>query len=257
MEANVFKKGNLISPCSLIGAAAEGIGVVQELYLAFAGLTFAGMMRTAILNPLAEAYTERFSADEDELLQEIAACTRETHPHAHMLSGKLQGRLLWMLSKMIRPSRILEIGTFTGYSALCLAGGLGQNGLLYTIELREEDALRALGFFNKSAMKDRIKLHVGNALQVIPGLKESWDIVFIDADKVNYIHYYELVIPQLNPGGLIIADNTLFHGQVLGEKIEGKNAKAVHAFNEHVKRDNRVEQVLLTVRDGLMLVMKK
>ncbi|HRQ51791.1 MAG TPA: O-methyltransferase, partial [Agriterribacter sp.] len=181
----------------------------------------------------------------------------ETHPRAHMLSGRVQGKLLTMLSRMISPSRILEIGTFTGYSALCMAKGLKADGLLYTIELREEDALKAQGFFNKSAVKDRIKLQVGNALEIIPALNESWDMVLLDADKVNYINYYEIVLPQLKRGGFIIADNVLFHGQVLGEKPEGKNAKAIHAFNTHVKQDSRVEQVLLTVRDGLMLVMKK
>lgn len=214
-------------------------------------------MTQALLNPAAEAYAEQFSGIQNMLLQEVADYTCREHPHAHMLSGRLQGRLLAMLSRMIRPLRVLEIGTFTGYSALCLAEGLNEAGLLYTIEVREEDAKKAQGFFNKSAVKDRIKLHTGNALEIIPELHESWDMVFIDADKVNYITYYEMVLPRLNPGGVIIADNVLFHGQVLGEKIEGKNAKAIHAFNEYVKRDNRVSQVLLTVRDGLMLIMKK
>ncbi|HRO47564.1 O-methyltransferase [Agriterribacter sp.] len=214
-------------------------------------------MNVELLNPLAEAYAEQFSGTQDELLQEVAAYTYETHPHAHMLSGQVQGKLLTMISRMIRPLRILEIGTFTGYSALCLAKGLTADGLLYTIELREEDARKALNFFNKSAVKDRIKLQVGNALEIIPALNESWDLVFIDADKVNYINYYEIVLPQLNRGGFIVADNVLFHGQVLGKNVEGKNAKAIHAFNTHVKQDSRVEQVLLTVRDGLMLIMKK
>ncbi|HTN05806.1 O-methyltransferase [Agriterribacter sp.] len=227
------------------------------MHLVFLGLTFAGIMNVELLNPLAEAYAEQFSGAQDELLQEIAAYTYETHPHAHMLSGKLQGQLLCMLSSMVRPSRILEIGTFTGYSALCLAKGLSSDGLLYTIELREEDALKALAFFNKSTVKDRIKLQVGNALDIIPALNESWDMVFIDADKVNYISYYEMVLPQLKQGGFIVADNVLFHGRVLGKNIEGKNAKAIHAFNTYVKQDSRVEQVLLTVRDGLMLIMKK
>jgi len=210
-----------------------------------------------ILNVLAQVYSEQFTTGENDLLREIAAYTKENHAHAHMLSGQVQGKLLTMLSRIIRPSRILEIGTFTGYSALCLGEGLADEGILYTIELREEDASKALDFFNKSPMKDRIKLQVGNALEIIPALNEKWDLVFIDADKVNYIHYYEMVLPRLRPGGLIIADNVLFHGEVLEKRIEGKNAKAMHAFNEHVKKDNRVEQVLLTVRDGLMLIQKK
>jgi predicted O-methyltransferase YrrM len=225
--------------------------------LAFLGLTFAERSDVEILNVFAQGYSEQFTTGEDELLQEVAVYTNENHPHAHMLSGQVQGKLLSMLSRMIRPSRILEIGTFTGYSALCLAKGLIDGGILYTIELREEDASKALDFFNKSAVKDRIKLQVGNALEIIPTLNESWDMVFIDADKVNYINYYEMALPQLKPGGFMIADNVLFHGQVLEKQIEGKNAKAIHAFNEHVKKDNRVEQVLLTVRDGLMLILKK
>ncbi|MCO5236398.1 MAG: O-methyltransferase [Chitinophagaceae bacterium] len=214
-------------------------------------------MNAEILNPLAEAYAVQHCTDEEELLQEVAAYTRETHRHAHMISGKLQGRFLRMISKIVRPNRILEIGTFTGYSALCLADGLDKKGLLFTIEQREEDALNAQRFFNKSSVKDRIILRVGNALEIIPELKENWDLVFIDADKTNYINYYELALPRLNRHGMMIADNVLFHGQVLNDKMEGKNAKAIHAFNDHVKQDQRVEQVLLTVRDGLMLVMKK
>ncbi|HRP56014.1 O-methyltransferase [Agriterribacter sp.] len=225
--------------------------------MAFPGLTFAERSDVEIINIPAQAYSEQFTTGEDALLREIAVYTSENHPHAHMLSGQVQGRLLSILSRMIRPSRILEIGTFTGYSALCLAEGLVEGGVLYTIELRDEDAAKALGFFNKSTVKDRIKLQVGNALEIIPALNESWDMVFIDADKVSYINYYELVLPQLKPGGCIIADNVLFHGQVLEEPVEGKNAKAIHAFNEHIKKDNRVEQVLLTVRDGLMLILKK
>lgn len=223
----------------------------------FRGLIFVEVMNAEILNPLAEAYAVQHCTDEEELLQEVAAYTRETHRHAHMISGKLQGRFLRMISKIVRPNRILEIGTFTGYSALCLADGLDKKGLLFTIEQREEDALNAQRFFNKSSVKDRIILRVGNALEIIPELKENWDLVFIDADKTNYINYYELALPRLNRHGMMIADNVLFHGQVLNDKMEGKNAKAIHAFNDHVKQDQRVEQVLLTVRDGLMLVMKK
>lgn len=214
-------------------------------------------MNLEILNPLAEAYAEQFCTEEEGLLREVASFTQETHQHAHMMSGNLQGKFLKMISKLIQPHRILEIGTFTGYSALCLLEGLAENGLLYTIEQREDDAIHARRFFNKSGLRDRIILRIGNALEVIPELKERWDLVFIDADKINYINYYELVIPQLSERGLVIADNVLFHGQVLNKKIEGKNAKAIHAFNEHIKNDQRVEQLLLTVRDGLMLIMKK
>ena len=210
-----------------------------------------------ILHPLADAYALAYTTAEDELLQEIAGYTKETHAHAHMLSGAVQGKLLELLSRMIQPERILEIGTFTGYSALCLAKGLKEGGRLYTIELRATDADSAQSFFNKSALKDGIILQVGNAEEILKTLNESWDMVFIDADKVNYTSYYEMVLPAVKPGGYILADNVLFHGEVLEEKKQGKNAKAIHAFNEHVKQDTRVEHVLLTVRDGLMIIRKK
>lgn len=214
-------------------------------------------MNLILTNPAAEDYAASFSGAEDELLKEVADFTRKTHPKSHMLSGHVQGRLLAMLSKMMRPSRILEIGTFTGYSALCLAKGLTEDGLLYSIELREEDGANAQSFFNKSKVKDLINLRIGNALEIIPTLDERWDIIFLDADKVNYIRYYEMVMPQLRSGGIILADNVLFHGRVLEEPVTNKNAAAIHAFNEYIRQDNRVDQVLLTVRDGLMLIMKK
>jgi caffeoyl-CoA O-methyltransferase len=173
-----------------------------------------------------------------------------------MLSGHVQGKLLGLLSCLIQPKRILEIGTFTGYSALCLAKGLPQDGELHTIEFREEDAATAAKHFTSSAYKEKIILHIGDAKSIIPTLNEQWDIVFIDADKTGYIEYYELILPKVKAGGLVIADNVLFHGEVLEETIKGKSAKAIQAFNELVKNDARVEQVLLTVRDGLLLIRK-
>ena len=207
-----------------------------------------------LINKKAEAYAQRFSSNEDELLAEIAVFT-SNHPHAQMLSGHVQGKILETLSCLLQPKRILEIGTFMGYSALCLAKGLQPGGIMHTIELREEDAKTARDFFSKSLHNNKIVLHVANALELIPTLHEEWDIVFIDADKVSYIEYYELTLPQVKPNGLIIADNVLFHGEVL-EDIKGKNAKAIHAFNQHVASDKRVEQVMLTVRDGLFLIRK-
>ena len=209
-----------------------------------------------LINKKAEEYAQYFSSTEDELLAEIAAYTNQHHPHAQMLSGHVQGKILQTISCLLRPKNILEIGTFTGYSALCLAMGLQPDGVLHTIELREEDAAIARGYFSKSFTKNKIVLHVGNALEIIPSLTEKWDIVFIDADKTGYIDYYELTLPNVNQNGLIIADNVLFHGEVLEENIKGKNAKAIHAFNKHVAGDDRVEQVMLTVRDGLFLIRK-
>ena len=210
-----------------------------------------------IVSEKAEAYATRFSEPTDSLLQEIEKYTNQHHPHATMLSGPLQGKLLEMVSMLVRPERILEIGTFTGYSALCLAKGLVTTGLLHTIELRPEDAKLAQGFFAKSSRSSQIILHQGSALEIIPELAESWDLIFIDADKTNYINYYELTLPFLKTGGLILADNVLFHGEVLEQHIKGKNAKAIQAFNEHVASDERVQSLILTVRDGLVVIRKK
>jgi len=204
-----------------------------------------------------EDYARLNTSPLDAVLQEIEAYTLANHPHAQMLSGHVQGKVLEMISKMIRPGRILEIGTFTGFSALCLAKGLTEDGKLHTLEVRAEDAATATGYFKKAAMERKIALHLGNALEIIPGLQETWDLVFIDADKVNYINYYELTLPSVKSGGWLLADNVLFHGEVLEENLKGKNAKAIHAFNEHVSKDDRVEQVMLTVRDGLLLIQKK
>lgn len=208
-----------------------------------------------LINKKAEEYAESFSSAEDEFLKEVTDFTND-HPHAQMLSGHVQGKLLETISCLLQPKRILEIGTFTGYSALCLAKGLTADGELHTIELREEDAKTAQSFFSKSLYNKKIILHTGNALDIIPKLRGPWDIVFIDADKVNYINYYELTLPQVKQNGLIIADNVLFHGEVLEESIKGKNAKAIHAFNIHIENDKRVGQVMLTVRDGLLLMRK-
>jgi caffeoyl-CoA O-methyltransferase len=213
-----------------------------------------------IIDPLAEAYASQFTSPDEALLQEIAATTQAMHPHAHMLSGHVQGKFLEMISCLLQPRRILEIGTFTGYSALCLAKGLLKDGKIHTIELRDQDASVAQANFNRSIDAEKIILHIGNALTIIPELQETWDLVFIDADKVSYTQYYQLVLPLVRPGGVIIADNVLFHGQVLQSRqggISGKNAKAIQAFNEFVLQDVRVDKVLLTIRDGLLMIRKK
>ena len=210
-----------------------------------------------LINRLAEVYAEKYSSQLDELQEEVARHTESTHQHAHMMSSRLQGKFLEIFSILQFPSRILEIGTFTGFSALCLAKGLRAGGNLHTIELREEDAQTAKGYFDRSNFPDQIILHTGNALKIIPLLREIWDLVFIDADKTGYLEYYKLILPQVRSGGVILADNVLFHGEVLEEPVKGKNAKAISEFNEYVKNDNRVEHVLLPIRDGLMLIRKK
>ena len=210
-----------------------------------------------LINHLVEAYAAKYSSEETELVKSVNKQTQENHPLAHMLSGHIQCKFLSFISCLLHPTYILEIGSFTGYSALCLSEGLEKNGELHTIELREEDAATARENFSKSKKNKQIHLHLGNAKEIIPGLNYPWDLVFIDADKTAYIDYYELVLPHLTEKGLIIADNMLFHGEVLKEPISGKNAKAMHAFNEHVLQDSRTEQVLLTIRDGILLIKKK
>lgn len=209
-----------------------------------------------IVDTLAEKYAEQYSSPEDALLQQVAAHTVANHPHHHMLSGHLQGKLLEMVSHMLRPRRILEIGTFTGYSALCLAKGLADDGELHTIELREEDAQTAQRFFEQSSFSRQIILHTGNALEVIGSLKESWDLVFIDADKTAYIQYFTTVMPQLRKNGFILADNIFFHGEVLREQVKGKSAKAIQAFNEFISQRTDIDKTIITLRDGLYLMRK-
>ncbi|CAN5236716.1 O-methyltransferase [soil metagenome] len=211
---------------------------------------------TELISIAAAQYAEKYTSPQDELLAQINKETA-SHPEAQMLSGHVQGKVLEFISCMMQPKYILEVGTFTGYSALCLAKGLQENGELHTIELRPADANNCAKNFDKSASHKKIHLHTGNALDIIPELSYTWDIVFIDADKTGYIKYYEMIVPRLNKNGLIIADNVLFHGQVLNETIEGKNALAIDAFNRHVAADKRTEQVMLTVRDGLLLIKKK
>jgi predicted O-methyltransferase YrrM len=208
-----------------------------------------------LVHHTAEDYAKQFSSPLDELLEQLEDNTLQNHAHAHMLSGHVQGKVLEMISTMIKPKHILEIGTFTGFSALCLAKGLQAGGHLHTIEIREEDAAGAKKYFDKAGV-NTITVHAGNAKNIISKINEQWDLVFIDADKTGYIEYYELTLPLVKKGGFILADNVLFHGEVLQPEINGKNAKAIHTFNQHVASDSRVQQVLLTVRDGLMLIQK-
>jgi caffeoyl-CoA O-methyltransferase len=210
-----------------------------------------------LINPLVQSYAENLSSPEDDLLKEINDFTLKNHSEYQMLSGHLQGKLLEMLSCMIRPRRILEIGTFTGYSALCLAKGLTDDGMLHTIELREKDADTAKEFFKKSDLGTKIVSHTGNARDIIPVLNETWDLVFIDADKPGYIDYFNLVLPAVRQNGFIFADNIFFHGQVLEEPVSGKNAKAMKAFNEFIAARNDIEKVAVTLRDGLYLIKKR
>lgn len=209
-----------------------------------------------LILPLVQQFAEKQTSEEDALLQEIHAFTKKEYPEAHMISGHLQGKLLEMISFMIRPRRILEIGSFTGYSGLCLAKGLSDDGLLHSIELREKDAAVARHFFDRSALGKKIISHCGNAADIIPTLQEMWDLVFIDADKPAYIEYFNLVFPQLRKNGFILADNIFFHGKALEQEPSGKSAKGIRDFNEFILGNQDIDKLVLTIRDGLYLIRK-
>lgn len=202
-------------------------------------------------------YVCSHTSDESELLKEL---NRETHVkilRPRMLSGHYQGRLLSMLSKLINPKYILELGTYTGYSALCLAEGLRNDGKLITIDVNEELEDFTQSFFDRSSHKNQIDFRIGDALKIIPTLELDFDLVFIDADKLNYLNYYHLVFDKLKPGGIIITDNVLWSGKVVEEiKPTDKDTLAMHEFNQFVKQDARVETILLPIRDGIMVTRK-
>ena len=206
------------------------------------------------ISPELENYIANHSEDEPKLLQEL---DRETHLKVlqpRMLSGHFQGRVLSILSKLINPKCILEIGTYTGYSAICLAEGLKKDGTLHTIDINEELQELQRTYFDKSGFGDRIVQHLGNALDLIPGIDSNFDLVFIDADKENYSRYFDLIIEKMNPGGIILSDNVLWSGKVLKEaKPNDKSTIALKAYNKKLKEDKRVETVLLPIRDGLTL----
>ncbi|MDR1556968.1 MAG: O-methyltransferase [Tannerellaceae bacterium] len=201
-------------------------------------------------------YISSHSSPEDALLQEL---TRTTHLHAmqaRMLSGHIQGKFLELISKMISPTNILEIGTFTGYSAICLAKGLTDNGILHTIDIDDELRYIAEDFIGRSSVGDKIRLYTGNALEIVPQMDMLFDLVFIDGDKREYSAYYNLVIEKVRKGGYIIADNVLWSGKVLDENVKpnDKFTAELLAFNDLVQNDSRVENLLLPVRDGMMII---
>ncbi|MFN0049723.1 MAG: O-methyltransferase [Cytophagales bacterium] len=204
------------------------------------------------------SYIEQHTEAENELLKRI---NRETYTEVlmpRMLSGQLQGRVLSMLSAMIKPKAILEIGTFTGYSAICMAENLSENGMLTTIDINEELESRVRGYFKSAGIENRINYLIGNALDIISSLDENFDLVFIDADKENYAHYYDLVFEKVNKGGFIIADNVLWSGKVVNYNPQkrDKDLEAILQFNKKVHEDARVANVLFPIRDGLMVLRK-
>lgn len=202
-----------------------------------------------------QQYAEQHTSPASGVLEALYQETHAKIAMPRMLSGHLQGRLLSLLSHLVRPRRILEIGTYTGYSAICLAEGLADDGLLHTIEINAALEKMIVTYFNLAGIYHKTRLHIGNALQIIPTLDEQFDLVFIDADKENYISYYDLVVDKVRLGGIILADNVLWSGKVLNEKKD-KDTASIHAFNEKVQHDYRVENILLPIRDGLMIARK-
>ena len=201
-----------------------------------------------------DAYVVNHSQKEPDLLQQLNKETWQKVLNPRMLSGAFQGRVLSMISKLIQPTTILEIGTYTGYSALCLAEGMKKNGTLFTIDKNEELENFVKKYFEKSPYQNQLKQLVGNALDIIPSLDEKFDLVFIDADKSNYANYFNLIINKMNPGGVILSDNVLWHGKVV-EEINSKDidTKALIEYNKLLNSDDRIETVLLPIRDGLTI----
>ncbi len=214
-------------------------------------------MTTQLIPPSIENYACDYSTEESLVLAQL---NRETHLKVNlpiMLSGHLQGKVLEFISYMIQPKQVLEIGTYTGYSAICLAAGLKENGELHTIDINEELYDMCQSYFEKAGLSKKIIQHIGHAADIIPRIDCIFDLVFIDADKQNYHLYYDLVIDRLPIGAYILADNVLYDGEVLlAQEEQSKNAKAIQAFNEKIRADKRVIQVLLPIRDGLLLMKK-
>lgn len=201
-------------------------------------------------------YAETFTSSESDVLKELREFCYENYQNSSMLSGFFQGRVLSMISHMVKPRVVLEIGTYLGYSALCLAEGLADDGKVITLDIQEDTNKVARSFVERTKYAESIDFRLGNALEIIPNLSETLDLVFIDADKTNYSNYYHLVFEKLRSGGSIIADNVLWSGRVL-EDEKDEDTQALHEFNQMVLSDNRVENVLLPLRDGLMVARKR
>jgi len=201
-------------------------------------------------------YSEKYSQQEPEILQEL---NRETHLkilNPRMLSGFFQGRLLSIISKLIKPKKVLEIGTYTGYSAICIAEGMNKDGIIHTIDKNEELNTIQKKYFKKSGLENNIIQYNGCALDIIPKIEEKFDLIFIDADKENYINYFNLVIDKLNNNGVILADNVLWSGKVINSEDHDLTTNVLREFNRMVNNDKRVETILLPIRDGISIIRK-
>ena len=202
-----------------------------------------------------QAYCREHSSPVSEVLYQLE---RETHLKTlapQMLSGPLQGQFLTFISKMLQPKAILEIGTFTGYAAICLAQGLTEEGQLHTLEANPELAYISKKYFDMAGLTLKIHQHIGDAKEILPKLKSDWDLVFIDAGKQDYALYFDLIVDQVHPGGIILADNVLWSGKVLNPQ-QDRDSMVIHQFNQKIQKDERVEQVILPMRDGLMMMRK-
>ncbi len=204
-----------------------------------------------------DKYCEAHTTEENELLKQLNRATHVNVLSARMLSGHFQGRFLSMLSQMIRPQNILEIGTYTGYSALCLAEGLSDDGRLITIDINEELENFVRKYLSQSDISHKIDYRIGNALEIIPTLDITFDLVFIDADKMNYANYYDLVFDKVRSGGYILSDNVLWSGKVADSTKKDKDTLNLRAYNQKLHDDSRVENILLPIRDGLSIIRKK
>lgn len=210
----------------------------------------------ALVSSEIEAYIQAHTTAEDEVLK---ALNRQTHADIlmpQMLSGQVQGTFLKMITQIFQPKRLLEIGTFTGYTAICFAQAMPEDGLVHTIDINEELENIIQKYIKSAGVEKKIILHIGNAIKIIPTLEEEFDMVFIDADKINYSNYYQLVMDKLRSGGIILADNVLWSGKII-DKIKDKDTKALDDFNKLVQNDVRVDNVLISIRDGIMMIRKK
>ncbi len=210
------------------------------------------------MNPELERYIVEHTEPEDELLRDLSRETYAKVLHPRMISGHLQGKLLTSLSKMIQPNLAVEVGTFTGYAAICIARGLSDSGKLHTIEVNDEMVPFAQKYFQKAGLSEKIIQHTGDARDVLHNIPGNIDMVFIDGDKEQYVNYYQTVFPKVRKGGIILADNVLWSGKVVGDVADNdKFTKGIMEFNAYVKNDPFAEQVIIPVRDGIMLIRKK
>ena len=209
-----------------------------------------------LVSPEIEKYIEAHTTDESDVLQQLNRKTQTDVLMPQMLSGKVQGQFLKFISQMLQPERVLEIGTFTGYAAICLAEGLTENGKLFTIDINEELEAIVKTHVEKAGLQNKIVQIIGNAAQEIEQLNETFDLVFIDADKQNYGLYFDLVIDKVRTGGIILADNVLWSGKIINEQKD-KDTQKLAEFNDKVQQDNRVENVIVSIRDGIMMIRKK